>query len=396
MAESEPMTARKSGETLSETGFRLFIENVVDYAIFMLDPDGYILTWNPGAQRIKGYTAEEIIGRHFSTFYTERDRARDHPGYELAIARKEGRYEEQGWRVRKDGTTFWANVTITAIHDASGTLLGFGKVTRDMTEQKLQEERSRELRREQTARAQAEAANEAKSRFLTTMSHELRTPLNAIIGYIELIMMGVQGPITDDQRHSLERVRNSSKHLLGLVNDVLNIARATTGRLEYNIRDVSANDIEDAVEPLVAPQFRAQKVEFTRAPCDETVYVRCDPDRTQQILLNLLTNAYKFTPAGGKVELICRAESKVVCFVVKDNGRGIPADKLATIFEPFVQIDRHLNPQSQQGVGLGLAISHDLATAMNGDLTVVSEEDVGSEFTLTLPRAFPDKTPTKP
>ncbi len=374
-------------EGFSEASFRLLVENVIDYAIFMLDPAGYILSWNLGAQRMKGYSAAEIIGKHFSTFYTEPDRLRDHPAEELRIARKEGRYEEEGWRVRKDGTCFWANVVITAVHDHTGRFIGFGKVTRDLTEKKLQEEQERELRREQTARAAAEAASLAKTQFLTTMSHELRTPLNAILGYIDLLSLGVQGPVTEEQLVSLDRVRNSSKHLLSLINDVLNVARTGSGRIEYNIRPVPASEIMSAVAPLVEPQFAAHGIAFLMHECDPAIRVTCDPDRTQQILLNLLTNAYKFTPVGGQVDLLCIAEPDRVHFLVKDTGRGIPQETLPTIFEPFVQIDRYLNRESQQGVGLGLSISRDLARAMHGELIVESAVGRGSTFTLSLPAA---------
>ena len=374
-------------EGFSETSFRLLVESVIDYAIFMLDPQGYILTWNQGAQRMKGYSAGDIIGKHFSTFYTEPDRLRDHPAEELRIARKEGRYEEEGWRVRKDGTRFWANVVITAVHDHTGRFIGFGKVTRDLTEKKLQEEQERELRREQTARAAAEAASLAKTQFLTTMSHELRTPLNAILGYIDLLSLGVQGPITAEQLVSLDRVRNSSRHLLSLINDVLNVARTGSGRIEYNIRPVPATEIMSAVAPLVEPQFTAHEIAFVVHDCDAAMRVTCDPDRTQQILLNLLTNAYKFTPLGGQVDLLCMAEPDQVHFLVKDTGRGIAQETLPTIFEPFVQIDRYLNRESQQGVGLGLSISRDLARAMQGELIVESAVGRGSTFTLSLPAA---------
>lgn len=367
--------------------FRLLVESVLDYAIFMLDPTGHIVSWNQGAQRIKGYTEQEIIGRHFSIFYTPADLARKHPTYELKIARERGRYEEEGWRIRKDGMRFWASVTITAVRDADGRLIGYGKVTRDLTERKRHEQRERELRAEQSARAEAEAASSAKSRFLTVMSHELRTPLNAIIGYVDLLQLGVHGPLTDDQRSSLDRVRKSSKHLLGLINDVLNIARVEGGGVEYTISIIPVADLLDDVEPLVMPQFVAKRVTLSRKPCDPALRVHCDAEKTQQILLNLLTNAYKFTDEGGHVVLSCTASQDLASIAVTDTGRGIPTDKLATIFDPFVQIDRHLTHESQQGVGLGLAISRDLARGMNGDLAVDSQHQIGSTFTLSLPRA---------
>jgi PAS domain S-box-containing protein len=373
-------------QRLTELPFRLFIEAVEDYAIFMLDSSGHVASWNSGAQRIKGYKADEIIGQHFSKFYTPPDIERKHPQFELKVASEKGRYEEEGWRVRKDGTRFWANVVITAIRDETGQLIGYGKVTRDLTERKRQEEREEELRAEQLARAQAEAASKAKSEFLTKISHELRTPLNAIIGYVDLLELGVQGPLTDDQTASLDRVRRSSQHLLALINDVLNVARAHAGGITYQLKSESAYEVMAGVEPLVLPQFKAHKVDFVHVDCDPAIRLICDRDKTQQVLLNLLTNAYKFTDAGGKVELRCEAVGNEVSFVVTDTGRGIDADKLAIIFEPFVQIDRHLSRESLQGVGLGLSISKDLARGMHGDLTVDSQPGVGSRFTLTLPR----------
>lgn len=380
----------QGGDRTLDVPFRLFIESVQDYAIFMLDPDGYIVTWNTGAQRMKGYTEAEIVGRHFSTFYTQSDRDRKHPQYELEVATKVGRYEEEGWRVRKDGTMIYANVVITAIRDETGELIGFGKVTRDLTERRRQEEQERELAEEQGRRAQAEAANAAKSLFLTTMSHELRTPLNAIIGYVDLLELGVHGPLTEEQRVSLQRVRRSSKHLLSLINDVLNVARVEQGQVEYVIQRIPAATLLADVEPLVLPQFVSHGIRFTMHPCVGEVVALCDPDKTQQILLNLLSNAYKFTESGGTVRLECATDEDHVYFHVMDSGRGIDPDKLSVIFEPFVQIDRHLNQSSQQGVGLGLAISQDLAQGMGGDLTATSELNVGSRFTLTLPR---DKEP---
>jgi PAS domain S-box-containing protein len=372
---------------LSDVAFRLFVESVEDYAIFMLDPEGYIISWNRGAQRAKGYTHDEIIGKHFSIFYTQEDLDREHPAFELRHARKHGRYEEEGWRLRKDGTRFWANVVITAVRDEKGNLIGFGKVTRNLTERLLQEQQKIELIKEQQARLEAEASSTAKSHFLTTMSHELRTPLNAIIGYVDLLELGVHGTLNADQRESLDRVRRSSKHLLGLINDVLNIARVERGTVDFTITQFPAAAILDYAEPLVIPQFIAHDVTLARHAPAEDVDVLADKEKAQQIMLNLLTNAYKFTAPGGRVDLRVEVGPETVAFKVKDTGRGIPAERLEHIFEPFVQIDRHLNQESQQGVGLGLAISKDLARGMNGDLLVESEFGVGSTFSLVLPRA---------
>jgi signal transduction histidine kinase len=233
----------------------------------------------------------------------------------------------------------------------------------------------------------AEEANRAKALFLTTMSHELRTPLNAIDGYAELLEMGLRGPITPPQAQDLVRIRRSQRHLLALVNDVLNFARLEAGRVEWAITDVSLDETLQAVESLLRPQLEAKHITYTRDGCDDGLAVRADAEKLRQVLVNLLGNATKFTDADGEVSISCEADDTSVRICVRDTGRGIPAEKLPTIFDPFVQVDRHLTGESQQGVGLGLAISRDLARGMHGNLDVTSTVGAGSEFTLTVPRA---------
>jgi signal transduction histidine kinase len=223
------------------------------------------------------------------------------------------------------------------------------------------------------------------------MSHELRTPLNAIAGYTQLLAMGIRGPITKPQRQDLERIDRASQHLMGLVTDVLNFARIDAGQIEFQLVDIELASVVGDVEPLIRPQLGAKGLAFDHDGCapdtpDQPHRVRADPEKLRQILLNLLTNAVKFTDAGGRVSLACQADhtSGVVRMRVSDTGRGIPADHLDRIFEPFVQVDRNRTHDSQQGVGLGLAISRDLARGMGGDLTVESEEGRGSTFTLSL------------
>ena len=425
--------------------YRLLIESVRDYAIFALDVTGCIRTWNPGAQRMKGYAANEIIGRHFSIFYPEEDKAWDKPGFELKEAARVGRFEDEGWRLRKDGSRFWANVVITALRDSVGTLVGFGKVTRDLTERRRREEQARELAAESAARTAADqrrveveqlneqleqqaldleqqieeaqqlteeleisnvqlqeatevaeraqreamAANSSKSEFLAAMSHELRTPLNAIAGYLQLIEMGVHGPVTEAQHTALSRAKRSEQHLLALINDVLNFAKLEAGRIEYHLEDLYLDEVVSLMMPMIEPQFAAKGIAHA-VHVAPGIMARADRDKLQQILLNLLSNAAKFTDAGGRVTVetaACDARwSDGVCLEVTDTGCGIPADKLEEIFDPFVQVHRKLT-RVTEGTGLGLAISRDLARGMGGDLRVRSIEGEGATFTLMLCQA---------
>jgi signal transduction histidine kinase len=237
------------------------------------------------------------------------------------------------------------------------------------------------------ARQQAEDANRAKSEFLAVMSHELRTPLNAIAGYAELLELGVRGPITPEQREDLERIRRSQRHLLGLINEVLNYAKLETGTVRFEVAEVDVADAVRSVESLVLPQMREKALEFDTARCREPrLTVRADRDKLQQVLVNLLSNAIKFTDPGGRITLSAERRGALVALVVRDTGVGIAPDKLEAIFEPFVQVGRALNSPGE-GTGLGLAISRDLARGMGGDLTAESEVGRGSTFTLTVPAA---------
>jgi PAS domain S-box-containing protein len=680
--------------------FHLLVNSISDYAIFALDRGGHIASWNPGAALIKGYAATEVIGRHFSLFFAPEDRARGEPERLLRAAREEGRVAAEGWRVRRDGTRFWASVVLSALRAPDGSQPGFAKVTRDLTDRHAAEETLRQRERqlaatqelaqlgswewdvaadrvtwtdtlfriygldpdsfsatfegylervhpddrdrvrgaierafqgsddfefeeriirpdgsvrtlrsrgrairdavgattrltgaclditelreaqeraveaarqsaarsaaeESAARLQflvqasevlaasldyeetlrnvadlavpyvadwcavdliqtdgslrrvavahadpdkvelargylaayppsrhalsspwpvidtgepehladitdeqlaaavpdagqlatlralgmrsavtvplvgrsgklgtlalvqadsgrrlgandvrlaaelgrhaalaienaqlhdalrqrtreAELANRAKSEFLAAMSHELRTPLNAIFGYADLIELEVHGTINAEQRESLLRIKRNQRMLLGLINDVLNFAKLEAGRLEITVAALPVHEIVTDLEKVIAPQLVKQGLEYAYHSCPLDVALLGDRERIDQILLNLLTNAIKFTTSGGTVGVYVDCDDAVVRIAVRDTGTGIAADRLEAIFDPFVQIDRH---PGQQGVGLGLAISRELAHAMNGTLTADSTPGVGSTFTLTLPRS---------
>src|SRR5438477_9106123 len=372
------------GSSLAGAGlYGLLVERVQDYAIFALDPPGYVETWNEGARRIKGYSEQEIIGRHFSTFYPREDVERGKPPRELEVAAREGRFEDEGWRIRKDGSYFWANVIITALRDARGRLVGYGKITRDLTERKEAEERAV---RDASRLAAVEAASRTKSEFLATLSHELRTPLNAIGGYTELIELGVGGPVSEDQRSYLGRIRASQQHLLALINDLLNYSRSEAGQLTYDMKRVSLHDVVEHALLMMLPQANAKDMRIEHGPCAVMVIAWADQQKVEQIVINRLSNAVKFTPHGGSVIVSCALSSERATITVRDTGPGVPTDKREAIFEPFVQLGRSLTSH-QEGTGLGLSISRDLARGMHGDLYVEAAPGGGASFTLTLPSA---------
>ena len=422
---------------------RLLVESVTDYAIFLLDEHGFVRTWNPGAARLKGYSESEIVGKHFSTFYTQPDLDAGKPAWELEVASKTGRVEDEGWRLRKDGSRFWANVVITALRDKeTGALVGFAKITRDLTERRKAEQQARELAAEtaarheaervsahlmelteelqqqaielesqteearclaeeleetnerlqqeaaeaEHARTEAEAANRAKTEFLAVMSHELRTPLNAIAGYAELLRMGLRGPVTPEQVEDLNRITRSERALLSLINDILNFARLEAAKVSFTSERVPLRGLFNDIEALVAPQLRAKNLNFRVGDCDEALAAQADADKVRQIIINLVSNAVKFTPAADSIALECEAGEGTVRVFVRDSGVGIPKEKLQVVFEPFVQLDRSLTNVAE-GSGLGLSISRDLARGMGGDLVAESTVGVGSTFILSLPCA---------
>jgi PAS domain S-box-containing protein len=381
---------RQAEEALrqSEERFRLLVSGVKDYAIFMLDPGGRVAGWNAGAERIKGYKADEILGQHFSRFYTSEDLAQGKPAKELQVAASEGRVEDEGWRVRKDGSRFWANVVITALLDEKGNLLGFTKITRDVTEQKLA---AAALLR---AKEEAERSNKFKDQFLSTMSHELRTPLNAVVGFSDLLSEEQYGPLNDRQKRYVNHIHNGGHHLLRLINDILDLSRIEAGRLQLSIESVPVGTtIAYAVDTLKPLADKKRHTLIQHACVD--LCVRADSTRLRQVLMNLLGNAIKFTPEGGRIELGAQRLGDVVRVEVRDSGPGIPMEERQRIFEAFYRIGQ--TDKVAEGTGLGLAITRRLVELQGGHLGIDSESGSGSTFFFTLPFVAPiQKQDSKP
>jgi PAS domain S-box-containing protein len=364
--------------------FELFVSSVVDYAIFMLDPSGVIVTWNEGAQRIKGYTADEIIGRHFSVFYPAEDVTNRKPDWELEVAKREGRYEEEGWRLRKDGSRFWASVVITAIRDKSGKLRGFGKVTRDLTERHAHEvqrniEREREGMQLRAHIARMDELERTKTEFLNLASHELRGPLTVLRGYNSML---AEGSIPVEQIPAIARLLEGKlAQMERLMEQMLETARLEHEGVEvdiaFDLGEVAQEQV-DVLRPLLEGPFMTVDADPRPLP------VRGDPARIAGVVANLIDNARKYSQAGGEIRVATGIKGSNAFVSVRDEGIGIAPEHMPRLFTRFGRLPTDENI-SIPGTGLGLFLCKEIATRHGGDIEVRSELGVGSEFTLTLP-----------
>ncbi|MGZ3692944.1 MAG: PAS domain-containing sensor histidine kinase, partial [Bdellovibrionota bacterium] len=373
------------------------VESVQEYAIFMLSPDGHVSTWNTGAQRLKGYSTDEIIGRHFSTFYPECDIRADKPGMELREAKRVGRFEDEGWRIRKDGTRFWANVVLSAVYNKDKKLIGFSKVTRDLSERKKAEDKLRsaytdleekvELRTSELsiAKARAEQAVRARDEFFSIASHELKTPLTSLKLYTQLRRRRfAKGDLSDFAPDKLEHlVKNDERQverLVFLVDNLLDISRVNSGSLDLSLEpvDLSALTLE-VVGRLSAILKQTGNECLVKA--ESGVAGSWDRHRLEQVLTNLLSNAGKYAP-GKPIEVTVGRKGKVAVLKVTDHGPGISAENLELVFQPFKRVKE---TTEISGLGLGLFITKQIVEGHGGLIHVESMPGEGCTFSVELP-----------
>ena len=354
----------------SEERFRLLVEGVVDYAIFMIDEEGMVTSWNQGAQRIKGYTRDEILGKHFSRFYVPEDVDAGKPWEELADARRTGRVEHEGWRVRKNGERFWARVIVTALYDAEGEMRGYAKVTQDLTE----------LRHIQDL----EKAAKNISEFIAVLAHELRNPLAPIRSAVHF--MAKAPPDDPGQRLMRETIERQSAQLARIVDDMLDISRITRGELAIERENVDMSDVVRRALETAAPSIQAGQHQLHVTLPETPLRLSGDAHRLTQLIANILNNAARYTPPGGTIYVSAAIEEMSVAVRVRDTGRGIAPEMLDRIFDMFV----HGRPALHRigtGLGIGLALSRRIAELHGGSLEAHSAgENQGAEFILRVPR----------
>jgi PAS domain S-box-containing protein len=365
----------------SEERFRLLVEGVQDYAIYMLDPEGTVTSWNAGARRIKGYEAQEIVGKHFSRFYRSEDIDAGKPWAELAMAREHGRAEDEGWRVRKDGTRFWARVVVSALRDADGRLHGYAKVTQDMTQRRQSEA--------------LEVAARQVHDFIAVLAHELRNPLAPIRNAAHLLSVATPG--AEEFEVARRAIDRQSAQLMRIVDDLLDIGRITRGGLSIHPQRVDLRDIVARAVEAARPGIDSAGHQLSIDLPPEPVFLQADELRVTQALTNVLNNAARYTDPGGKISLALRRESPGknyneernqvawAALSVRDTGRGIEPEFISSIFGMFVQ-GRHAASRSQSGLGVGLALARAIVELHHGTIEAQSEgTGRGSEFIIKLP-----------
>jgi PAS domain S-box-containing protein len=375
---TQDLTTRRAAEEETRR-FRLLVESVKDYAIFILDPTGHVSSWNPGAQRIKGYTSSEIIGQHFSAFYPAEVRATNKCELELDEAARDGRFEEEGWRLRKDGTRFWAKVTITSLRDTDGTLLGFAKVTQDLT-QRLEAEASRRVLAEQRA-ALAEKARvqEFQERFLAILGHDLRNPLASIDMGVGVLRGQIEDPAAIIV---LGRMQSSSNRMSRMIEQILDLTRSRlAGGLEVQMRVM---DLRPTLAKIVDELRTAHPTRSLQLDVP-ALDILGDPDRMEQVFSNLIGNAISYGEASTPVVIRALVEKDMVEVAIHNQGEPIPKNMQTKIFDPFRRGERESRTSKTAGLGLGLYISWEIVRGHGGSIDIDSSAERGTTFRVKLP-----------
>jgi PAS domain S-box-containing protein len=356
--------------------FNLFATETKEYAIFLVDPDGNLLCWNAGAERLFGYRADEIIGLHFSRFFSPEDIRNGQPEHELKIAADEGRSDSIRWQVRKNGTHFWCQSIVTPLLNELKQARSFARVMHDLTESQATEAQR------QRADGLAEA-NRNKEEFMALLSHELRSPLSPIVNALSILrQMKTDNPIIENAGHIIDRQVNQ---MVRLVDDLLDISRITKGKLQLTKEKVELRVVANHAAESARPLMEARKHEFSVALPTGPVWVSADAARMEQVVVNLLNNAAKYTDTGGLIRMTVSQEGDDAVIRVRDNGLGIAPELLPKVFELFTQVDGSLG-RSYGGLGIGLALARNLVEMQDGRLMAHSAGlGKGSEFTVKLP-----------
>jgi PAS domain S-box-containing protein len=371
--------------------FRLLVDSVREYAIFLLDSRGHVATWNRGAERIKGYDADEIIGRHVSVFYTPEDVAAGMPTEAMESAIRDGAFRNEGWRIRKDGSRFWADVTLTALFDSQGRHRGFAKVTRDMTERQLAQQAIRELnaeleRRVERRTAELAAAVRVRDEFLSIASHELKTPVTALDLQVQALRQRLRASASgvlaaDDLMPKLANLERQSARLNNLINTLLDVTRITTGRMIITREPVDLLEVTREVVHRSQEIIERAGSVVTLDSDDGAVVGSWDRLRIDNVVTNLLSNAVKYGE-GKPIDIAIDKKGGTARLRMTDHGIGIPADRRKRIFERF---ERGVDEEHYGGFGIGLWVVQQIVEAHAGKVEVMSRERAGSTFIVELP-----------
>lgn len=370
----------------SEERFRTIVESASDYAIITLDRHGLVTSWNPGAANMLGYSESEAIGRHFRMIFTDEDNAVQRPELEMERTLIDQRAEDERWHRRKDGSLFWASGLTMALHYPSGMVRGYLKIIRDETPRRLaEEERNHLLASERYARAEAERANRSKDEFMLTLSHELRTPLNAILGWSQLLASADLG--ADELHKAFATIERNARLQARLIDDLLELSRITSGKVTLRLQRIDLCSLVDSTVESMRPVADERGIELATSYADDDAVIEGDPGRLQQIVMNLLSNALKFTARGGRVDVSLARLPHAVRLEVSDTGKGISQSFLPHIFERFRQEDA-TTTRRHGGLGIGLSIVRTLVHMHAGTISAHSDgEDRGTTFRMTFPLA---------